>query len=96
MLNTSELSSEASHVTINIEALSTLREILGRRRYRVAVFYFGRKLRQRDIARRLRISQQMVSKDVIALERQFPVLRRAPQKRQRYPLLHAVAEPSLN
>lgn len=58
------------------EQLETLRQLLGRRRFRIALLRFGKNVKPREIAGRLRISKRMVNKDLAAIERDTDRIRR--------------------
>lgn len=72
--------------------LEALKELLGRRRYRVAMLSLGRGLKQREISRRLRVSQRTIRRDLSAVKRQFEQLRRSARLKVH---LHA-SVPGLN
>jgi DNA-directed RNA polymerase specialized sigma subunit len=56
------------------DQLRILRLQLGSRRFRVAKLYFGARLTQHVVARRLRVSQPTVSREVAAVRRLIPIL----------------------
>lgn len=52
-------------------ALGIIRKQLGRRRFRMAMLRYGYDFTQQQIAKSMRICQQMVSKDLKVIERRF-------------------------
>lgn len=71
-----------------------LRALLGRRRYRVALLSLGRGLTQVKVARRLRIGQGTVSKDLAFIRAMFKEQRVSPGRCRSLRAAHAV--PGLN
>lgn len=63
--------------------LAALKNILGRRRYRIAVLYYGRELTQEAIAHRLGITQQAVSKELKRIAAQLGAVKRLAAGRHR-------------
>lgn len=63
------------------QQIEALKEVLGARRYRVAILHFGRGLSPKEIAWRLGIKVQMVRKHLAAIDREKDCVRVAKQRR---------------